>query len=114
MYFTYVCTEGLKLKPNRYIKSVTFKVTYDGEVVHTIPFDYLRTERDAVRAAQYYLTQPMTYDYYNSLREHTTYLLSEIDFPNYDLLRGNLLLNDYYLNEIIQLTEDSVYLHVSY
>jgi hypothetical protein len=83
------------------IAAVTFDISRYGKYRHTIPFPRDTTEEEAVRAAERFLSQPLTRDYYEAIQDDTFHqYLWEVARHGFTS-RGDALTDAKYLEQLV-------------
>lgn len=89
------------------IKSVTFDTTRFGNFVHTIEFNPMVNEKQAIEAAENYLSQPLTQQYYEIRREYTFHKSPWEEAKRYFTNRGDSLTDLKFL-EVLRLKDGNL------
>lgn len=99
----FVYNNSLGREYDKSINKIVFSISRYGKYKHTINFDKFVTEKKAIKSAESYLSEPLTKDYYDKIRDDlfvnvkTEYEEACKDY-NY-ICRGHCLSDAIYLEE---------------
>ncbi len=104
MPFRYDMSLEGKRRPSerKYIKKVSFPISRYGDDFASLEFDKPVNEKQAIEAAEDYLSEPITEEYYESIRDNLS--VKDLDFEQLEeedfTTRGDLLVGLIFLESI--------------
>lgn len=108
MSFEY--TKSCDYKPEEYIKSIKFNISRYGECSHTLYFESLLTDEDAVKEVEEWLSAPITKEYFESVKDDL--FDSDLEFEDLEendfRCKGDLLTDAIFLECLNQIGDNDV------